>query len=172
MGSEVDILADGRMDYPSEVLAQLDFVVGSVHSGFSRPQAEQTRRIERAMENPYVTVVGHPTGRLMGQREAYAVDLERLFRTAKATGTAMEINGQPKRLDLNDAAAHRAREAGVMLTLATDSHSVVQLEQIVYGLAVARRAWLEPDDLLNTKSLKELLAWIGRKRSRTHRRTT
>src|SRR3989338_8500917 len=172
MGSEVDILADGRMDYPSDILAKLDFVVGSVHSGFSRPQAEQTRRIERAMENPYVTVVGHPTGRLMGQREAYAVDLERLFRTAKATGTAMEINGQPKRLDLNDAAAHRARGAGVMLTLATDSHSVAQLEQVVYGLAVARRAWLEPGDLLNTKSLKELLAWIGRKRSRTHRRTT
>ena len=164
MGAEVDILNDGSMDYPDPVLADLDFVVGSIHSGFSQGEAALTRRLIRAMRNPYVTLIAHPTGRMMGQREPYPLDLEAVFKAAKATGTALEINAYPKRLDLNDAAARRAREAGAMLAISTDTHSVDQLEQMAFGLAVARRAWLEPRHLLNCLTLEPLLAWIRRKR--------
>ncbi|MBI2104690.1 MAG: DNA polymerase/3'-5' exonuclease PolX [Candidatus Omnitrophica bacterium] len=164
MGAEVDILGDGSMDYPDAVLADLDFVVGSIHSGFGQGEAALTRRLIAAMRNPYVTLIAHPTGRLMGQREPYPVDLEAVFRAAKTTGTALELNAHPRRLDLNDASARRAREAGVMLALSTDTHSVDQLEQIAFGLAVARRAWLEPRHLLNCFTLNQLLAWVGRKR--------
>jgi DNA polymerase (family 10) len=167
MGAEVDILNDGVMDYPNEVLSDLDFVVGSVHSGFTQSEATITRRIVRAMENPYVTLIAHPTGRLMGQREPYAVDLEAVFKAATATGTAMEINAYPKRLDLCDTAARRAHAVGVTLAISTDSHSLDQLDQIMFGLGVARRAWLEPRDLLNCLSLEQLLTWIDRKRRRT-----
>ena len=118
------------------------------------------------MRNPYVTLIAHPTGRMMGQREPYPLDLEAVFKAAKATGTALEINAYPKRLDLNDAAARRAREAGAMLAISTDTHSVDQLEQMTFGLAVARRAWLEPRHLLNCLTLEPLLAWIERKRRR------
>ena len=166
MGAEVDILNDGSMDYPDQVLAGLDFVVGSIHSGFGQGEAALTRRLIAAMRNPHVTLIAHPTGRLMGQREPYPVDLEAVFKAAKATGTALEINAYPKRLDLNDAAARRARDAGVMLALSTDTHSVDQLEQMTFGLAVARRAWLEPRHLLNCLTLTQLLAWVGRKRNK------
>jgi DNA polymerase (family 10) len=164
MGAEVDIRNDGSMDYPDPVLAGLDFVVGSIHSGFGQDEASLTRRLITAMRNPYVTLIAHPTGRMMGQREPYPLDLEAVFKAAKATGTALEINAYPKRLDLNDAAARRAREAGAMLAISTDTHSVDQLEQMTFGLAVARRAWLEPRHLLNCLTLEPLLAWIGRKR--------
>jgi len=166
MGSEVDILRDGSMDYPDEVLAQLDFVVGSIHTGFSQDRATLTRRVVSAMRNPYVTLIAHPTGRLMGQREPYDVDLEAVFRAARETGTAVEINAYPKRLDLNDSAARRAKDAGVMLAISTDSHSTEQLDQMVFGLGVARRAWVEPTQLLNCLSLSALKTWIGRKRHR------
>ena len=164
MGAEVDILGDGSMDYPDAVLAGLDFVVGSVHSGFTQGEAKLTQRIIAAMRNPYVTLIAHPTGRLMGQREPYPVDLDAVFATARTTGTAVEINAQPRRLDLTDAAARRARDAGAMLAISTDSHSLNQLGQMALGLGVARRAWLEPRHLLNCFTLPQLLAWIGRKR--------
>jgi DNA polymerase (family 10) len=167
MGAEVDILSDGSMDYPDRVLAELDFVVGSIHSGMSQSEAVLTRRMIAAMRNPFVTLIAHPTGRLMGQREPYALDLETVFAAAKDTGTAMEINAYPKRLDLNDAAARRARELGVTLAVSTDSHSRDQLEQMPFGLGVARRAWLEPRHLLNCRSLDQLVAWISRKRGQT-----
>jgi DNA polymerase (family 10) len=170
MGAEVDILSDGSMDYPDEVLRSLDFVVGSIHSGFTQGEAALTRRLIRAMEHPSVTLIGHPTGRLMGQREPYAVDFNAVFKAAKATGTALEINAYPKRLDLGDAQARRAKEAGVTLAISTDSHSVDQLDQVVFGLGVARRAWIERGELLNTFRLKDLLAWIARKRERLGRR--
>ncbi len=165
MGSEVDILNDGSMDYPDHVLAELDFVVGSVHSGFTQSEATLTRRIVAAMRNPYVTLIAHPTGRLMGQREAYPVDLEAVYRVAKETRTALEINAHPKRLDLCDTAAQRAKELGVMLAISTDSHSVDQLEQMAIGLGVARRAWIEPTHLLNCFTRDQLLSWIRRKRT-------
>jgi DNA polymerase (family 10) len=170
MGAEVDILNDGAMDYPNEVLVDLDFVIGSVHTGFTQAEAVITRRIVRAMDNPYLTLLAHPTGRLMGQREPYAVNLETVFKAAQATGTAVEINAYPKRLDLCDTAARRARALGVTLAISTDSHSLDQLDQMTFGLGVARRAWLEPRHLLNCFSLEQLSAWIARKRRRADRR--
>lgn len=166
MGAEVDILADGAMDYPDEVLAELDFVVGSIHTGFTQSEALLTRRMVTAMRNPYVTLIAHPTGRLMGQREPYALDLEAVAKTAAETGTALEINAYPKRLDLCDTAARRAKELGAMLAISTDTHSLDQLDHLRIGLGVARRAWAEPRHLLNCFSLAELQAWIGRKRQR------
>ena len=166
MGSEVDILSDGSLDYPDAVLAQLDFVVASIHTGFTQNEAMLTRRMVRAMENPYVSLIAHPTGRLMGQREPYPLDLEAVVGAARRTGTALEINAYPKRLDLSDAAARRAREAGVMLAVSTDSHSLDQLEQMTFGLGVARRAWVEPEGLLNCLPLARLQAWVAKKRRR------
>ncbi len=166
MGAEVDILGDGSMDYPNAVLAELDFVVGSIHSGFGQGEAVLTRRLLAAIRNPYVTLIAHPTGRLMGQREPYPVDLEAVFRAAKDTGTALEINAHPKRLDLCDTSARRARELGATLAISTDTHSIDQLEQMALGVGVARRAWVEPGGLLNCRTLPELLAWVGRKRQR------
>ena len=165
-GAEVDILGNGAMDYPDAVLAQLDFVVGSLHSGFGQGKAALTRRLVKAMENPYVTLIGHPTGRLMGQREPYEVDLEAVYQAARRTGTALEINAYPKRLDLSDTAARRAHDMGAMLAISTDSHSVDQLDQIMFGLGVARRAWCEPKHLLNTRPRSQLCAWIAQKRRR------
>ena len=164
MGAEVDILNRGLMDYPNELLRQLDFAIGSIHSGFKQDQATITHRLIRAIHNPYVTMIAHPTGRLLGQREPYAVDLEAVFAAARQTQTALEINAYPKRLDLNDVAARRAREQGVWLAISTDTHSLDQLENITIGLGVARRAWLEPKHLLNCFSRERLLAWIRRKR--------
>ena len=170
MGAEVDILNDGAMDYPNEVLADLDFVVGSIHTGFGQGEARLTHRLVTAMHNPYVTLIAHPTGRLMGQREPYPVDLETVFKAAKETGTALEINAYPRRLDLSDVAARRAKTTGVMLAISTDSHSLDQLEQMAFGIGVARRAWVEARDLLNCRSLRSLTAWIGRKRPTAGRR--
>jgi DNA polymerase (family 10) len=171
MGAEVDILSDGSMDYPPPVLAELDFVVGSIHSGFTQGEAALTRRLVAAMRNPYVTLIAHPTGRLMGQREPYPVDLEAVFKAAVETGTALEINAYPRRLDLSDTAAKRAGEAGVMLALSTDTHSLDQLDHIAIGLGVARRAWLEPAQLLNCLPRTRLVDWIARKRRRLGTRT-
>jgi len=168
MGSEVDILADGSMDYPDALLRELDFVVGSIHSGFGQGQAILTRRMITAMRNPYVTLIAHPTGRLMGQREPYPLDLEAVFRTAKQTQTALEINAYPRRLDLGDTAARRAKDLGVMLALSTDTHSLDQLEHIAIGVGVARRAWLEARHLLNGMTLRELRSWVQRKRRSAH----
>lgn len=163
-GAEVDILARGRMDYPDHLLRQLDFVIGSIHSGFKQEEATLTQRLVAAIRHPYVTMIAHPTGRLFGQREPYAVDLDAIFEAARETHTALEINAYPKRLDLSDAAARKAGEQGVWLAISTDTHSLDQLENITIGLGVARRAWLEPKHLLNCFSREQLLAWIQRKR--------
>jgi len=168
IGAEVDILNRGVMDYPNELLRELDFVIGSIHSGFRQDQTTITNRIVQAMRNPYVTMIAHPTGRLMGQREPYAVDLDVVFRVAKATHTALEINAYPKRLDLNDVAARRAKEVGVMLAISTDTHSLDQLDNMTIGIGVARRAWLEPKHVLNSFSRDQLLAWVQQKRQRQH----
>ena len=165
-GAEVDILPDGRLDYPDAVLAQLDFVVGSVHTRFAQSQELMTRRIIAAMRNPYVTLIAHPTGRLLGRRDPYRIDLEAVCRAAAGTRTALEINASPERLDLCDTAAARARELGVMLAISTDAHSRGELGDMLNGLALARRAWLEPRHVLNCLSLAKLLAWIAAKRRR------
>jgi DNA polymerase (family 10) len=163
-GAEVDILAEGKMDYPDAVLAELDFVVGSIHSGFSQPEAQITRRLVNAMRNPYVTIIGHPTGRLLGQREPYALDYPAVLRVAKETGTALEMNASPQRLDLTDTMARQAREAGVMLAICTDSHAKEQLDYMTLGVGRARRAWAGKASLLNCLPLTPLLAWLGKKR--------
>ena len=144
--------------------------MGSIHSGFTQSEAVLTRRLINAMRNPYVTLIAHPTGRLMGQREAYPIDLDAVCQAAADTGTALEINAYPRRLDLGDAAAKRAAALGAMLAISTDTHSIDQLDQMAIGLGVARRAWLEARNLLNTLSLEHLLKWVARKRQRVHAR--
>ncbi|HXF82834.1 MAG TPA: DNA polymerase/3'-5' exonuclease PolX [bacterium] len=161
-GTEVDIFPDGRLDYPDDVLAELDVVVASVHSRFAMPREAMTARIIRAMESPHVDILGHPTGRLLGQREAYEVDMERIVEAAVRTGTALEINASPERLDLNDVHARLARERGAMLVVNTDAHSRLELAHMAYGIAVARRAWAEPKHILNTRSLAALRALLHR----------
>ena len=152
-GSEVDILKDGSLDFPDELLAQLDIVVASVHAGFSMTEAEMTDRVIRAVENPYVTIIGHPTGRLLGRRPGYAINLEAVIDAAAAHCVALEINAAPSRLDLEPSAVRLARARGVLLSVNTDAHTVPDLERVLFGINVARRGWLEKSDVLNTYSL-------------------
>ena len=163
-GSEMDIRADGTLDYPDELLAELDWVVGSVHSAMGQDSSKMTERIIRAMKNPYVSVIGHPTCRLLGQRDPVQVDMEALFRAAVDTGTAMEINASPNRLDLKDTHVFRARELGVPLVISTDSHTADNLEMMRFGVAVARRGWCEAKHILNTRPLNDFLAFLREKK--------
>jgi DNA polymerase (family X) len=160
-GCECDILADGTMDFPDEVLGELDVVVGSVHSRFRQSREEMTARIVRALANPHVDILGHPTGRLIGSREPYDVDLEAVFAAARAHGKAIEINSSPDRLDLHDTHARRAAELGILLAISTDTHYLSELAHMDLGVGVARRAWLGPAQVLNTRSLPDLLAWTA-----------
>ena len=160
-GSEVDILKDGSLDFPDELLAQLDIVIASVHAGQSMGESEMTDRIIRAIENPYVTIIGHPTGRLLGRRPGYAVNLEAVIDAAAAHGVALEINAAPSRLDLEPSAVRQALARGVLLSVNTDAHSIPDLERALFGINIARRGWLEKTDVLNTYSLaavKEIMA--------------
>jgi len=160
-GSECDILPDGTMDFPDEILAQLDFVLAAVHSRFKQPREEMTARVCRALENRYVRVLVHPTGRLINSRESYELDLERVLQTAKAHGKAVEINSSPNRLDLRDVHARRARDLGLLLSIDTDTHHLRELDNIHLGVATARRAWIGPEQVLNAMPLERLLAWTG-----------
>ncbi len=165
-GCEVDIRADGSLDFPDEILRELDLVQVSVHSRFKMAREEMTARIARAVCHPLVHILGHPTGRLIGERAPYEVDIEAVLEAAGAAGTAVEINAAPSRLDLNDLHARRAKELGIPITISTDAHAMPQLDFMRYGVAVARRAWLTPQDILNTRPLKALLLWLDRKRGR------
>ncbi len=167
-GAEVDIRGDGRLDYTDEILSQLEIVVVSIHSGFEQSQERITDRILKAFENPYVDILAHPTGRLINRRPGYPVDLERVLRAAAEKGIAVEINGSPDRLDLDDVWSRRARELGVTLCIDTDAHTPATLAFMRYGVAVARRAWLEKKDVLNTMPVDQLLA--RRHRNRLRRR--
>jgi DNA polymerase (family 10) len=164
VGCECDILADGRLDYPDSLLAGCDIVVASVHSALRQDRAKVTARVLKAMENPFVTLLGHPTGRLINRREPMDLDMEAVIRQAAATRTALELNASWQRLDLCDRHVRMARDAGVMVCIDTDSHAVVQLAQMRYGVATARRGWLRPADVLNTLPLPALRKWIARKR--------
>ena len=159
-GSEVDIRADGAMDFPDEVLEMLDWVIASVHNAMSQDRDTMTRRIMRAMENPHVSVIGHASTRLLGRRDPVEFDIEALLQTARATGTAMEINAAPERLDLKDTHATRARELGVPLVINTDSHHTDSLENQRFGVSVARRAWCGPEHVLNTYPRADFLGWV------------
>ncbi len=160
-GSEVDIRADGSLDYPDDLLANLDVVVASVHSALEQDSAKMTQRIITAMHNPHVTVIGHPTCRLLGSRDPVDMDMEAVFKAALETGTVLEINGAPERLDLKDTHVLRARELGVPLVVNADSHSFSHLEQVRYGVAVARRGWCESKHIVNTLPLDEFLGFIA-----------
>ena len=159
-GSECDIRASGEMDFPDEMLAQLDVVVASVHSAMGQDQATMTARMIKAIEHPSVTIIGHLTTRLLGQREPVEFDLEAVLEAARDTGTALEINASPERLDLRDTHAYRAREMGIPLVINTDSHHHTHLDKRRFGVAVARRAWCRPEDILNTMSREEFLKFI------------
>ncbi|KYJ87297.1 DNA polymerase/3'-5' exonuclease PolX [Sulfurovum riftiae] len=150
---EVDILEDGSLALPDSVLKELDLVVAAVHDKFNLSQKVQTQRILKALENPYVKILAHPTGRLIGEREPYRVSMKKLFEGVKNNGCFLEINAQPKRLDLKDIYIQRAKEAGVRFVISTDAHNKASLAYMKYGIYQARRGWLEKKDVLNTLSL-------------------
>jgi len=156
-GVEVDILSDGTLGLPDRALADLELVVASLHSGLRQDRDRVTRRVVAACENEHVDVIGHPTGRLIGRREPAAVDLPRLIEAAASTGTALEINASPYRLDLEDVAVRAARDRGVVLSIGTDAHRPGELNHLRHGLATARRGWCTPADVLNTRPLAALL---------------
>ena len=159
-GSEVDIRADGSMDFPDETLALLDWVIASVHNAMGQERAVMTRRIIQAMENPYVTAIGHASARILGRRDPVDFDIEALLQTARDTGTAMEINAAPERLDLKDTHAARARELGIPLVINTDSHHIDGLPNRRFGAAVARRAWCGPEHIINAYPRDQFLRWL------------
>jgi DNA polymerase (family 10) len=160
--SEVEVHLDGSLDFPDEVLAELDLVVASLHSGLNHSTEELTERIITVMRNPHVDIIAHPTGRIIERRPGGTYDWDRVFKVAVETGTALEINANPARLDLRDAVARDASRAGVMLTVDTDAHDVRSLDLMRYGIGVARRAGIEADGVLNTRPLDQLLDWLRR----------
>jgi DNA polymerase (family 10) len=161
---EVEILKDGSIDYPDEVLDEIDVVIASVHSAFGQSEAEMTARVRRAAANPRVDIIGHLSGRLLNKREPYALDAEAVLAEGARGGAAFELNGQPQRQDLDDVRARRAKELGAALAVTTDAHAAAQLRYMESAVTIARRAWLAPADLLNAKSYGELKEWLERPR--------
>ena len=161
-GTEVDIRQDGTLDYSDELLGKLDFVVASVHSGFKQDRATLTMRVVRAMQNPHVRVIGHPTGRLLGDRDAYEIDVDEIMKEAARTRTCLEVNSNFHRLDLNDIHCRKAREMGVHVMINTDSHNYDDLLNLPYGVATAQRGWIEKDRVLNAQPVEEMLAFKSR----------
>lgn len=161
MGSEVDIRPDGSLDYPDEVLAELDFVVASVHSAFSMEEDEMTRRICSALENPHVDALGHPTGRLIGRREPYRVDIDAVIRAARDGGKALEVNSSYRRLDLKDEHVRGAIGEGVRLIVSTDAHRTEHMDRMIFGVGTARRGWARKEDVINARGLPGLLEWLA-----------
>ena len=156
-GTEVDIRQDGTLDYPDELLAQLDFVVASIHSGFKQDRASLTARVVAAMQNPHVRVIGHPTGRLLGDREGYDLDFDEVMKEAARTRTCLEVNANFHRLDLSDVLCRKAREIGVHVIINTDSHNYDDLLNLPYGVATAQRGWMERERVLNAQPVEEML---------------
>lgn len=165
-GCELEIKADGSLDLPDDVLARLDLVVASLHTSQRQDREQITRRMLNAVTNPYVDVIGHPSGRILGQREESAVDLDAVIDTAATTGTALEVNSTPSRLDLDDVHVRRAIGLGVKIAINSDAHHPDGLDNLAYGVATARRGWATAADVLNTMTLDELLAWKGARRER------
>ncbi|OGX05299.1 MAG: histidinol-phosphatase [Omnitrophica bacterium RIFCSPLOWO2_12_FULL_50_11] len=163
-GIESDILADGSLDYPDRVLRTFDFVIGSIHSRFQMPEKEMTKRICTAMEHPAMTIWGHPTGRLLLGRAGYSVDYETIFRTAAKHGVAIEINANPHRLDLDWRICREAKSRGLRMSINPDAHSLEGLEDVPYGVGIARKGWLEKKDVLNTMSRDEMEAYLNRRK--------
>jgi DNA polymerase (family 10) len=162
-GIEVDILKDGSLDLPDDILKELDVVVCSIHYNRKLSREKMTTRVFRAMDNPYFNIFAHPTGRLIGKREPYDIDLKKIMEGAKERGCFLEINSHPDRLDLSDSNAKMAKEMGLKVAVSTDAHSIADLNFIHYGIGQARRGWLEPDDVINTRKLKDLKKLLKRK---------
>ena len=161
-GSEVDILEDGTLALPDDLLARLDLVLGAVHSRFDLSRDAQTERILRAMDNPHLHILAHPTGRLIGERPPYDVDVPRLIEAAHERGVILELNAQPERMDLDDVYVKAAKDLGVVIAISTDAHHVSQLDHMRLGVMQARRGWLEPRDVANARPLKELRQLLHR----------
>jgi len=161
-GIEVDILEDGSLDLPDSVLAKLDLAVCAVHGSFGLSRARQTARVLKALCNPHVSILAHPTGRLIGEREAYELDMLAVMRKAKSRGVALELNAHPDRLDLNDVHCRMAKDEGVRVSIGSDAHGVDGFEVLRYGVGQARRGWLEKKDVLNARPLAELRRWLAR----------
>lgn len=165
-GVEADILADGTLDYGPAVLGGFDFVIGSIHSRFGMSEGEMTRRVLTAMDDPHLAILGHPTGRLLLQREPYAIDLDQVLAKAAARGIAVEVNADPHRLDLDWRVVRRARELGVTLSIGADAHSTGGMSNVAVGLGIARKGWLEPAQVLNTRDADSFLSFAQARRSR------
>ena len=163
-GVECDIRPDGSMDLADDCLAELDVVVASVHSAFSQDEAQMTDRMLRAIANPFVDIIGHPTGRILLRRDPYKLDVNRLIDAAAAAGVALEINCQVDRLDLSDANAKAARDRGVKIVISTDAHASGGFRLMKWGVQVARRAWLTKEDVLNTRGVDEFRKGLRRNR--------
>ncbi|PIY86280.1 MAG: DNA polymerase III [Nitrospirae bacterium CG_4_10_14_0_8_um_filter_41_23] len=163
VGTEVDIRSSGEIDFPDEILKKMDIVVASIHSGFRQDKEQITKRLVSAIRNPYVSIIAHPTGRLIGERDPYDVDMNEVFKVAKETGTAIEINAYPLRLDLSDIYVKIAREMGVRVVISTDTHVANQFDYMGYGVSIARRGWLEKKDVLNTLSYNLLIKALRKK---------
>lgn len=162
-GIEADILPGGELDCPDEILEKTDLVVASVHRAFKQDREKMTGRIISAIKNKNVDIIGHATGRLLGRRDGYALDMERVLDAAAACGTILEINSSPDRLDLNDVNARSAKAKGIKIAVNTDAHDLKRMDEMPYGIAVARRAWLEAGDIVNTMPLDKLLAYLDKK---------
>jgi DNA polymerase (family 10) len=164
-GSEVEIKADGALDYPDEFLATLDIVVASLHTSLRQPREKVTERVLNAIRNPHVDIIGHPTGRLIPDREGADLDMDTVLAAAAESGVALEINAHPSRLDLEDIYARRAKEMGIPLSINTDSHSEHDFDMLPFGVATARRAWLTAEDVINTWPTERLLDWLAKRHS-------
>lgn len=165
-GTEVEIKADGSLDYPDEILAQLDIVIASLHVSLRQPREEVTARLLKVMSNPHVDIIGHPTGRLLPNREGADLDMDAVLNAAREHGLALEINANPARLDLDEVYSRRAAEMGIPLSINTDAHSPGELDLFEYGVSVARRAWVEPEQVLNCWPVEKITTWLqsrGRK---------
>jgi DNA polymerase (family X) len=161
-GAEVEMRADGSLDYPDEVLAELDIVIAALHVSLRQPREQVTQRVLNAIRNPHVDIIAHPTGRMIPDREGADLDMEAVLQAAAEHGVALEINAHPARLDLEDIYARRAVELGVRLTINTDAHSAADMDLLLFGVAVARRAWIEPPQVINTWETDALLEWLRR----------